>query len=107
MSNLIHFTSDSFKEALSKDGVMVVDFWATWCGPCRMIAPAIEQLADEYAGKAVIGKVDIDACMDLATEYDVMSIPNVIIFKDGQILDRKIGAMPKQSYADAIEDALV
>ncbi len=106
MSNVIHFTSESFKEALGKDGVMMVDFWATWCGPCRMIGPVIEELADEYAGRVVVGKVDIDACMDLATEYDVMSIPNVIFFKDGQVLDRKIGAMPKRSYVEAIEDAL-
>lgn len=106
MANLIHFNVETFKEALAKDGVMVVDFWATWCGPCRMIAPAIEQIADEYAGKVVVGKVDVDQCFELAAEYGIMSIPNVIIFKDGAVLEQKVGAMPKQSYVEAIEDAL-
>lgn len=106
MSNLKHFNNDTFKEALNQSGVLLVDFWATWCGPCRMIAPAIEELADEYAGKAVVGKVDVDECPELAIEYGIMSIPNVIIFKDGEILEQKVGAMPKQSYAAVLDDAL-
>lgn len=106
MSMPIHFTEASFQEALSKPGVLVVDFWATWCGPCQMIAPTIEALAAQFDGKAVIGKVDVDQCPNLAMEYNVMSIPNVVIFKDGLVVNQKVGAMPKSVYEQAIEDAL-
>lgn len=103
---LIHFTADSFKEAAQKSGVVLVDFWATWCGPCRMIAPAIEQLAAEYEGKVTVGKIDVDDYPQLAQQFGVMSIPNVVILKDGKEFDRKVGAMPKTAYAAALDAAL-
>lgn len=106
MSNLIHFSKAGFEKALENGGVVVVDFWATWCGPCRMIAPAIEKLADEYAGKAVVGKIDVDQEEDLAREFGIMSIPCVVILKDGAEYSRLVGARPYSSFAQALDEAL-
>lgn len=106
MSNLIHFSKAGFEKALDSSDVVVVDFWATWCGPCKMIAPAIEKLADAYAGKAVVGKIDVDQEGDLAQEFGVMSIPCVVILKDGVEYTRLVGARPYSSYADALDEAL-
>jgi thioredoxin 1 len=106
MSEVIHFSEEGFQKALKQPGVLVVDFWATWCGPCRMIAPAIEQLAKEFDGQAVVGKVDVDDLPELAASYGVMSIPNVVIFKDGEVVDRKVGAMPPSAYSEAVKQAL-
>lgn len=106
MSNLIHFSKAGFEKALDSSSVVVVDFWATWCGPCKMIAPAMEKLADAYAGKAVVGKIDVDQEGDLAQEFGVMSIPCVVILKDGVEYTRLVGARPYSSYADALDEAL-
>lgn len=106
MSNLIHFSKEGFEKALDSSGVVVVDFWATWCGPCKMIAPAMEKLADAYAGQAVVGKIDVDQEGDLAQEFGVMSIPCVVLLKDGVEYTRLVGARPYSSYADALDEAL-
>lgn len=103
---VVHFSKEGFEKARAQGGVMLVDFWAAWCGPCKMIAPVIEQLAGQYEGKVIIGKVDVDQEPELAREYGVMSIPNVVILKDGQEVDRKVGAMPAAAYSQALDAAL-
>lgn len=104
---LIHFNEESFDKALASGKVMLVDFWATWCGPCQRLGPVIESLAEDYEDEGVvIGKVDVDENQALAVRYGVMNIPTVIIFKNGQEIARKVGAMPSDVYADALDTAL-
>ncbi len=102
----IHFDEQSFDAALAKPGVLVVDFWASWCMPCKMLAPSIEKLAEEYEGRAVVGKVDIDEQEALARRYGVQSIPTVIVFKDGQPAATVVGARPLAAYTAEIDKAL-
>jgi len=91
---------------LQSDKPVLVDFWAAWCGPCRMVGPIIDELSKEYDGKAVVGKVDVDNNQEFAAKYGVRNIPTVLLFKNGELVDRKVGVSPKQVYADAIEGAL-
>lgn len=92
----LEFTDSNFEEEVLKSGnVAVVDFWAQWCGPCRAIAPIIEELADEYAGRALVGKVDVDTNQELAMQYSIRSIPTILILKDGQVVDKHVGAITK------------
>ena len=105
--SLIHFDKKSFAETLEKNGLMLVDFWATWCGPCRMLGPVIEELAEEYEGKAVtIGKVDVDEIPELAQQYGITGVPTVVFLENGKEFDRKVGAMPIQSYIDVLDRKL-
>lgn len=103
----LHFKKEDFEEKVlkSKKPVMV-DFGAPWCGPCRMAEPVFDELAKEYKGKAVIGKVNIDEEQDLAGKYGVMSIPTVIIFKEGKEVDRKVGFPGKEGYQKMLEEHL-
>ena len=99
--------SSNFDSVLAtKNTPVMVDFWATWCGPCRMVAPVIEQVAEEYEGRAIVGKVDVDECGDLAMRYGVMSIPTVMDFVNGQPVAKQIGAAPKTTYAAMLDLAL-
>lgn len=99
----ITFTDDNFDaEALKSDVPVVVDFWAAWCGPCRMIAPIIEELADEYQGKVKVGKLDVDENQGVAIKYGVRSIPTVLFLKGGQVVDTVIGAVPKSMFIEKI-----
>lgn len=99
--------SSNFDSVLAtKNMPVMVDFWATWCGPCRMVAPVIEQVAEEYEGRAIVGKVDVDECGDLAMRYGVMSIPTVMVFVNGQPVAKQIGAAPKTTYAAMLDQAL-
>jgi len=91
---------------LQSDKPVLVDFWAAWCGPCRMVGPIIDELSKEYDGKAVVGKVDVDNNQEFAAKYGVRNIPTVLLFKNGELVDRKVGVSPKQVYAEAIESAL-
>lgn len=99
-----HLTKADFGDKI-KTGVALVDFWAEWCGPCKMAGPIIDQLSDEYAGKVFIGKVDVDAEGELAQKFGVMSIPTVILFKDGVEVGRQVGFAGKQGYLDLLKKA--
>lgn len=99
----IHLTDADFEEKVIKsDKVVLVDFYADWCGPCKMAAPVIEELADEYEGKAVVAKLDVDANQASAMKYGVMSIPTVIVFKDGKEVERQVGFGGKDMYVQMI-----
>ncbi|NLJ75288.1 MAG: thioredoxin [Firmicutes bacterium] len=91
------------KEILDHKGVAFVDFWAPWCGPCRIVGPIIEELAIDYADKVKVGKLNVDDNQKTARDFGVMSIPTMVIFKDGKEVDRIIGAMPKQVIADRLD----
>ena len=96
MSKTIHVTDGDFEQQVEKhDGLAVVDFWATWCGPCRMIAPVLDQLADEYEGKVKVTKLDVDSNIRTATRFNVRSIPTILFFKGGKLVDQVVGAVPK------------
>lgn len=98
--------SDFDAKVLNSDVPVLVDFWAEWCGPCRAITPSIEQLSTEYAGKAKVFKLDVDADPAIAGQYGVMSIPALLVFKGGKVVDQMVGAAPKSTIASMIDRAL-
>lgn len=100
---VLHLNTQSFEEAIAGDKPVLVDFWATWCGPCRMIAPVIEQIAAEFEGRAVVGKVDVDEEMGLAQRFGVMSIPTLIVLKGGKVVEQAVGARGRADVAAMIE----
>ena len=100
-------TDDTFNNVLENDkNLVVVDFWAEWCGPCRMVGPIIDELSKDFEGKAVVGKIDVDANQEFAAKYGVRNIPTVLLFKDGELVSRQVGVAPKKTYEDAINAAL-
>ena len=101
----ITLNQQNFDEITSK-GVVLVDFWATWCGPCKMMAPNIEEIATEYKGKVTIGKVDVDECQELATRFGIMSIPTLIVFKDGEKKEVLVGYRLKMQIAQVLDKYL-
>ena len=101
------FTDSNFQaEAIEKGGVSVVDFWAEWCGPCRMITPIIEELSNDYSGKVTVGKLNVDHNPQVSSNYGVRSIPTILILKDGEIVDKQVGVTTKTALAEKIEKAL-
>ncbi len=106
-ANVVTLTDDNFKEQIEDHGgLSMVDFWAEWCGPCRLIAPFVTELADDFAGQVRVGKVDVDANTSTSMRFGVRSIPSVLFFKDGQHVDTVIGAVPKAQLAQKIEQHL-
>jgi thioredoxin 1 len=107
MSNAITLTSGEFdQQVLKSDVPVLIDFWAVWCGPCRMIAPHIDALAAEYAGKVKIMKVNIDEEREITERYNIMSIPTLLFFKSGKVVDQVVGAVPKSAIAGKLEPLL-
>ena len=105
--NVIHIGSEeTFDKLINGEVPVLVDFWATWCGPCRMIAPIVEEIANVYAGKAIVAKVDVDEQGELAQRYRVMNIPTLMLFKQGQLVDKAIGARPKVALEQMLNKAL-
>jgi thioredoxin 1 len=103
----IKVTDGNFADEIERgQGLSIVDFWAAWCGPCRMVAPIIEQLAGEYAGRMKVAKLDVDANQQVATKYNIRSIPSILFFKDGKHVDTVVGAVPKAMLDRKIQEHL-
>ena len=101
------FTDKNFKEvALDKEGVAVVDFWAEWCGPCRLVGPVIDDLSKDYEGKATVGKVNVDTNPEISMKYGVRSIPTILFLKNGEVVDKHVGTATKQTLATKLEAIL-
>ena len=102
----LEITDSSFQEILAEGKPVVMDFWAPWCGPCKMVGPIIDELATEYEGKVIIGKCDVDENGDVAAEYGTRNIPTVLFFKNGELVDKQVGSAPKSAYVAKIEAIL-
>ena len=107
MTDPIVLTDDNFEsEVLESDRPVLVDFWATWCGPCRMVSPIVEELAGDYDGRAKVGKLDVDSAQKTAQEYGIRSIPTLLIFREGKVADQVIGAVPKVQITEKLDAVL-
>ena len=99
----VTITTENFETLKNGQKPLVIDFWATWCGPCRMVAPIISEMAEKYDGRIVVGKCVVVECEDLAAEFGIRNIPTVIFLKDGQVVDKIVGAMPKAKFEEKFE----
>ncbi|MFT4735920.1 MAG: thioredoxin 1 [Cyclobacteriaceae bacterium] len=106
MSKPVEITDSNFEEIIGSDKPVLVDFWAEWCGPCRMVGPIVEELAADYEGKAVIGKVDVDTNPEISAKFGIRSIPTLLVFKGGEIVDKQVGAVPKNVLSQKIDAQL-
>ncbi|MEP0480780.1 MAG: thioredoxin [Nonlabens sp.] len=103
----LEITDANFEETvLNSDKPVLVDFWAAWCGPCRMVGPIIDEVSTEYADKAVVGKMDVDANQEFAAKYGVRNIPTVLVFQNGEVVGRQVGVAPKDAYTEALDSLL-
>lgn len=103
----LEFTDSNFEElVLKSDKPVMVDFWAEWCGPCRMVGPVVEELGKEYDGKAVVGKLNVDNNPGISMKYGIRSIPTILFFKNGEVVDRSVGAVPKPQLAQKLQGQL-
>jgi len=103
----LNITKENFAKIIEdSDTPVLIDFWAPWCGPCKMLGPIIEDLAKDYKGKAIVGKVNVDDAQDIAQQYGIMSIPAVMVFKSGKVVDSSVGVKPKGYYVKALDAAL-
>lgn len=102
----VKITTDNFEGLKNSELPLVVDFWATWCGPCRMIAPIVEELAKEYDGKINVGKCDVEECDELVAEFGIRNIPTLLFFKNGQVVDKMVGAVSKAKMQEKFESIL-
>ncbi len=103
MANAVEITDNNFEEVIKTDQPVLVDFWAEWCGPCKMIAPVVEELASEYNGKAIIGKVDVDSNPEISAKFGIRSIPTLLVFKNGEVVEKQVGAVPKNVLSQKID----
>jgi thioredoxin 1 len=103
---VIHFNKEGFDKAAAQGAPMLVDFWATWCGPCKMLAPTVEKLAEHYDGKVIVGKVDVDDEPELAQRFGVMSIPTLVVLKDGKEAARTVGVQPQSAIEHMVDSVL-
>ena len=103
----LEITDATFDEVVLKsDKPVLVDFWAAWCGPCRMLAPTVEELSNDFDGKAIVGKLDVDANQEFAAKYGVRNIPTVLVFQNGEVVGRQVGVAPKNAYSEALDSLL-
>ena len=102
----LEITDSNFKELIDSEKPVLVDFWAEWCGPCKMIGPVVEEIAGEYEEKAVVGKMDVDANSNTPMEFGIRSIPTLMIFKKGELVDKIVGAVPKHVLTQKLEAAM-
>lgn len=100
----VEFTEANFQETINSGKPVMVDFWAEWCGPCKMIGPIVEELSGEFEGKAVVGKVNVDLEGAISMQYKVRNIPTVLFFKNGEVVDKQVGAAPKAVFQKKLED---
>jgi len=106
MSKPLEITDSNFNEVINSDQPVLVDFWAEWCGPCKMIAPVVDELASDYDGKAVVGKVDVDSNPEVAGKFGIRSIPTLLVFKNGEIVDKQVGAVNKSVLSQKLDAQL-
>ncbi|MBP5387121.1 MAG: thioredoxin [Prevotella sp.] len=102
----VTITNENFEEIKNGNLPLVIDFWATWCGPCRMIAPIISELAEEYEGRITVAKCDVEEADDVSMEFGIRNIPTILFFKDGKVVDRLVGAVPKAKIKEKFEALL-